>query len=103
MDVSNESRQQWFSSMIQAGLEHEMFEPDQVLNYVTPEVMAHHLPPEIMSQVLQLSLAAGAMTPERILETLSPELLAEHIPHEVLWECIAAAAEREGLTNGGKG
>lgn len=74
-----------------------MFVPSQVLSHVTPEVMAHNLPPEVMSQVLQLSLAAGAMTPERILETLSPDLLAEHIPHAVLWECVVAAAEREGL------
>tara|TARA_R110002096_G_scaffold44526_1_gene120013 strand:+ start:57866 stop:58063 length:198 start_codon:yes stop_codon:yes gene_type:complete len=65
--------------------------------------MAHNLPPEVMSQVLQLSLAAGSMTPERVLETLSPDLLAEHIPHDVLWECVAQAADREGLTKASKG
>ncbi|MBL4634825.1 MAG: hypothetical protein JKY56_13210 [Kofleriaceae bacterium] len=97
--MSKLARQQWFSSMIQAGLEHEIFEPEQVLNHVTPEVMAHNLPPEIMSQVLQISLAAGEMTPEKIMEALNPEVLAEHIPHEVLWECIAAAADREALRN----
>lgn len=100
--MSKEARQQWFSSILQAGLEQHMFAPSQVLFHVTPEVMAHNLPPDVMSQVLQLSLAAGAMTPERILETLSPDLLAEYIPHTVLWECVVAAAEREGLTKNDK-
>ncbi len=101
--MSNGARQRWFSQIIQSGLEHEIFGPNEVLSHVTPEVMAHNLPPEVMSQVLQLSLAAGSMTPERVLETLSPDLLAEHIPHQVLWDCVAAAADREGLTKAGKG
>ena len=38
--VSNGARQRWFSSIIQAGLEQQMFVPSQVLSHVTPEVMA---------------------------------------------------------------
>jgi hypothetical protein len=56
-----------------------------------------------MSQVLQLSLSAGAMTPEGVLETVNPDLLAEHIPHDVLWKCVVEAAEKSGITNGVKG
>jgi len=48
--------------------------------------------------VLSASLAAGSMTPERVLETVTPELLAKHLPHEVLWQCIAAAAARAGVS-----
>ena len=101
--MSNGARQRWFSQIIKSGLEHEILGPGHVLNHVTPEVMAHNLPPDVMSKVLQISLSAGSMTPERVLETLSPALLAEHIPHEVLWECVVEAAEQAGLTKASKG
>lgn len=95
--MANDSRQRWFASIFEAGLANDIFAPAQVLSHVTPEVMAQHLPPDVMTKVLQSSLSAGAMTPERVLETLAPAILAEHIPHQVLWECVLAAAERAGL------
>jgi len=96
--MPEENRRRWFASILQAGLEEEIFGATQVLAHVTPDVMAHHLPPEVLSAVLEASLAAGSMTPDRVLETLTAEVLAQHIPHDVLWKCVADAAEREGLT-----
>jgi hypothetical protein len=52
--------------------------------------------------VLASSLAAGSMTPERVLETVTPEVMSQHLPHEVLWDCIARAAERAGVTGSGR-
>jgi hypothetical protein len=72
-----------------------------VLTHATPDVLANHLPPELLSKVLAASLASGSMTPERVLETVTPELLSTHLPHEVLWQCIAAAAARAGVTKPG--
>lgn len=99
--MSQEQRQQWFARMMESGLQHDMFAPQDVLAHATPDVLASHLPPELLGKVLQASLAAGAMTPERVLETVTPEVLAKHIPHDVLWACIAAAAERAGVSGGG--
>jgi hypothetical protein len=99
--MSEDNRRRWFASILQAGLEEQILGPTQVLDYVTPDVMAHHLPPEVLSAVLEASLAAGAMTPDRVLETLTADVLAMHIPHDVLWKCVADAAEREGLTKAG--
>lgn len=98
----NDARQRWFARIFEAGLENEIFAPSQVLSHVTPEVMAQHLPPEVMTKVLQSALVAGSMTPERVLETLQPNVLAEHIPHQVLWDCVLAAAERAGLSRSEK-
>ena len=89
--MSSENRKAWFQKVVESGLQNEIFNPTDVL--------ASHLPPELLSKVLASSLAAGAMTPERVLETVTPELLAKHLPHEVLWACIAAAAARAGVTN----
>jgi len=94
----SDPREAWFARMMESGLEHRMFQPSDVLAHATPDVLANHLPPELLGKVLQASLAAGSMTAERVLETVTPALLARHLPHDVLWACIAAAAARAGVT-----
>ena len=95
--MSNDQRQAWFARMMESGLENDIFAPSDVLAHATPDVLASHLPAELLSKVLANSLAAGSMTPERVLETVTPEVMAKHLPHEVLWQCIAAAAARAGV------
>ena len=95
--MSQDPRKAWFANVVKSGLDNEIFNPADVLAHATPDVLASHLPPELLSKVLAASLAAGSMTPERVLETVTPELLAKHLPHEVLWQCIAAAATRAGV------
>ena len=95
--MSSDQRQAWFQRVVESGLQHQMFSPADVLAHATPDVLARHLPPELLSKVLASSLAAGSMTPDRVLETVTPEQLARHLPHEVLWACIAAAAARAGV------
>jgi hypothetical protein len=93
----SEQRKAWFAKVVESGLENKIFDPADVLAHATPDVLANHLPAELLSKVLSSSLAAGAMTPERVLETVTPQLLANHIPHEVLWACVQAAAQRAGV------
>lgn len=97
----SDQRKEWFARVVESGLKTEIFNPADVLAHATPDVLANHLPPELLSKVLASSLAAGSMTPERVLETVTPEMLAQHLPHEVLWACIAAAAARAGVSNAG--
>jgi hypothetical protein len=95
--MSSEQRQAWISRVVESGLQNQVFSPADVLAHATPDVLANHLPPELLSKVLATSLAAGAMTPERVLETVTPDHLARHLPHDVLWGCIAAGAARAGV------
>jgi hypothetical protein len=97
--MSQDPRKAWFANVVKSGLDNQIFNPTDVLAHATPDVLANHLPPELLSKVLQASLAAGSMTPDRVLETITPDVLAMHIPHEVLWACISAAAARAGVTN----
>jgi hypothetical protein len=90
-------RKRWFTQIIQSALSEDLVAPRMILGHVTPEVMANHLPPALMSEILAKSLSAGAMRPELVLRTLNPELLAEHIPPEVLWGCIAEAGAEAGM------
>jgi hypothetical protein len=93
----SEQREAWFAKVMASGLEHQIFNPSDVLAHVSPDVLAQHLPPDLLSKVLASSLAAGAMTPDRVLETVTPQMLAKHIPHDVLWACVQAAAARAGV------
>jgi hypothetical protein len=101
--MSSDARERWFALMMDAGLSEKIFGPADVLDHVTAEVLVNHLPPDLMTRILQSSLAAGSMTPERVLETVTPAVMAKHLPHEVLWACIASAAERAGVTRPAKG
>jgi hypothetical protein len=101
--MSSESRQAWFARMVESGLENKIFAAADVLAHATPEVLASHLPPELLSKVLAASLSAGSMTPDRVLETVTPVVMAKHLPHDVLWELIRAAAARAGIASAGRG
>lgn len=94
----SDARERWFAMILDTGLREKILEPADVLRYATPQILAKHLPPELMSQVLQTSLAAGAMTADGVVDTITPELLAKYIPHDVLWSCVAEAAEHAGIT-----
>jgi hypothetical protein len=87
--------------MLGVGLEQKILSASQLVLHVTPEVLAHHLPPDVMTRVLAAALAAGQRgeqtTPERLFETLGPDVLVDNVPLEVLWRCIDAGAERAGI------
>ena len=53
-----------------------------------------------VSTHVSLRTAIDRAKPERVLDTVTPEMMSKHLPHEVLWECIAAAAKRAGVTTG---
>ena len=78
--MSSDARSAWFARMMESGLENKIFNPGDVLAHATPDVLASHLPPELLSKVLASSLAAGAMTPERVLETVTPAMMSKHLP-----------------------
>jgi len=94
MQASQAEREAWIAIVLAAALDHEILEPQDVLHHVTPEVLARHLPPDVMSAVLSASLAAGEMTAEVILRTAGPDVLARYIPTEVIWAGVRGGAKR---------
>ena len=59
--MTPDQRQAWFARVMESGLENQVFAPADVLAHATPDVLAHNLPPELLSKVLQSSLAAGSI------------------------------------------
>ncbi len=80
---------------IRSGLETAMISPDDLIEFVTMDVLAHSLPTALKAQLLTAALASDSMGPILILDTLGIDAFAEHAPVDVLWACIAAAASRE--------
>lgn len=102
-DKKGPDRNRWLARLIELGLEHHVFEANDVVAYATPEVLSECLPPESMTLLLKETMMRGAMTPDLIISTLRAETLAQYIPHNILWSCISGAAERAGLgTQGAK-
>ena len=88
---------QWFTALIQAGLETRFLTERDVLAHATPSVLIGALPKDVLAGVFDSALGSGKMTPETILATITTETLVEHAPPSVLWACLASAAERKGL------
>lgn len=94
MRASQSDREKWLAIVLAAALDNEILQPDDVIKHATPEVLAAHLPPDVMSNVLAASLRAGQMNSEVILRTAGPEVLSRHVPAKILWETIEEGVER---------
>ncbi len=100
VEENQEAKERWFCEMLRAGLDEGLLQPSDILSHATPEILAKHLPAELIARIFHTSLQTGAvMTAERILESVGPHLLARHVPHDVLWGCIVAGAKRAGITD----
>jgi len=94
MRASQSNREKWLAIAVAAALDHDILKPEDVLRFVTPEVLASHLPPDVMSNVLAASLQAGHMSAEVILQTAGPGVLSRYVPPAVLWNAVREGARR---------
>ena len=81
--------------VINRGLELAVIAPADVLQHVTADVLAHHLPIALKAKLLQASLGAERMTPELVVQVVGVDALAEHVPMAILWACVRACAARQ--------
>jgi hypothetical protein len=81
--------------VLRRGLELDVMAADDLLEHVTPAVLAHHLPIALKAKLLQASLSAERMTPNLVVEVVGVEALAEHVPMPILWACVRACAARQ--------
>jgi len=101
--MSNDLKQQWMTRVLESGLSNGVILPHHVLEHATPNVLAQHLPPELMASLLQNSLKAGSLTPDSLIDTLGAAGLAAHLPHELVWNITVSAVEGTTQTDGSEG
>lgn len=81
--------------IISVGLELTTVTADDILEHVTPEVLAHHLPVTLKARLLQASLNAERMSAQLVIDAIGVESLVEHAPLPILWQCIRGAVGRQ--------
>jgi hypothetical protein len=94
MKANQSEQERWLAITLAAALDNDIMIPDDILTTATPEVLAAHLPPDVMSNVLSASLSAGKMSAEVILRTVGPDVLSRYIPPKILWDAVQAAVRR---------
>ncbi len=80
---------------LSSGMEVGLITADDVLRHAKPEVLAGHLPKDLLAKLLKACLAAPEMTPALVVETLGTVAMAANLPPEVIWSCVAEVAQRE--------
>lgn len=98
MRANQGEQERWLAITLAAALDNDLMVPDDILTTATPEVLASHLPPDVMSNVLAASLSVGKMSAEVILRTAGPDVLSRYIPPKILWDAVHAAAGRAEIT-----
>ena len=84
----------FLSTAISSALDFEVLSPDGVIEHISMDVLAHHLPAILLERLLFASIEAESMNARLVLDTLGVTTLAEHVPDHILWQCVAAAAEQ---------
>jgi len=87
---------EWLGILLASAIDNEIMTPADVIKYATPEILAAHLPPDVMSQILAASLKAGTMTPEVILDVADTQILSHNVPVNILWASIQDPAQEAG-------
>jgi hypothetical protein len=58
-------RQRWFAHILQAGVDEKVWGSAHLLTFLTADVLAHHLPPELLTRILVAALTTGSMNGDR--------------------------------------
>lgn len=84
----------FLGTSIASGLELEMLTADDVILFVSMDVLAHHLPAELKARLIAAALKASDMTTSLVLDTLGVADIVEHAPAPLLWQIIELGATR---------
>ena len=84
----------FFTAALSTALEQGQATAQDLLAFVTPDVLSVHLPRPLWTRLLTSSLGAPALSPAEVVDTLGIPNLCEHVPAPILWRCLATIASR---------
>jgi len=84
----------FFVDALSSALELHVATPDDVLRYITPDVLSIHLPRPLWARLLTACLGAPRVDSQLVVETIGVPNLCEHVPAPIMWACIAAIGRR---------
>src|SRR5687767_14006537 len=84
----------FFVDALGTALELGIATPEDVIKYVTPDVLATHLPRPLWARLLTACLGAPKVDAQLVVETIGVPNLCEHVPVNIIWSCIGEIAQR---------
>jgi len=84
----------FFDAALSTALDVGIASGDDVLRYVTPEILAACLPRPLWARLLTACVGASHVDAQLVLETVGVPNLCEHVPGPVLWACLAEIGAR---------
>lgn len=76
-------------SALGAALELGIGTADDVLKYVTPDVLSQHLPRPLWARLITACLGAPKVNAQLVVDTVGIGNLCEHIPQPIMWNVLA--------------
>jgi hypothetical protein len=68
--------------------------PDDIVRYVTSDVLAAHLPRPLWARLLTACFGAPRVDAQLVVETVGVANLCEHLPLALVWACLAELGAR---------
>jgi hypothetical protein len=84
----------FFVEALSSALDLGIAVPDDVIRYVTPDVLAQHLPRPLWARLLTACVGAAHVDAQLVVETIGVPNLCEHVPAQILWDCLEEVALR---------
>lgn len=84
----------FFVAALSSALDLEIATPADVLEHVTPEVLAQSLPRPLWARLLTACVGAPKVDAQLVVETIGVSNLCEHVPADVIWRCIESIGAR---------
>src|SRR5688500_14825467 len=79
----------FFVATLQSALDLSIATPEDMVQHVTPDVLAEHLPRPLRARLLTACVGAPKVDAQRVVETIGVPNLCEHVPSQLIWACIA--------------
>jgi hypothetical protein len=84
----------FFVDALTSALDMGIGTPADVVRYITPDILAAHLPRPLWARLLTACLGAPRVDAQLVIETIGIPNLCEHVPASIVWPCIAEIGAR---------
>ena len=84
----------FFVDALTSALDTGLGTPEDVVRFVTPDLLSQHLPRPLWAKLFTACLGAPKVDAQLVVETIGVTNLCEHVPPSIIWTVISEIATR---------